>query len=103
MGQVAARWLGAVRVKGKLEPVRIYELMDDKPAAGDLTWIIETFDAGVGLFQKQQWGEARARFRSILARWPEDGPSKAYVEFCDDYEASPPGEGWDGVYVMKHK
>ena len=41
--------------------------------------------------------------KSVLELWPNDGPPVAYMEFCEEYEAHPPGEGWDGVYTMTHK
>lgn len=102
-GRIAARQLGAVRVKGKREPVRIYELMDDKPATGDLAEIIAKFDAGVQAFREQRWADARAKFLEIQADHPDDGPTRAYLGFVDEYEKDPPGEGWDGVYTMTHK
>ncbi len=102
-GQLAVRQLGAVRVKGKSEPVRIYELLDDKPAEGELAEVIRLFDAGVDAFRSQRWQAAREAFRAVLARRPTDGPSHAYLEFVDEYEKDPPGDGWDGVYTMTHK
>jgi len=103
--RVAARVLGAVRVKGKKEPVRIYELHDDKPAApgSELAQVIERFDAGIAAFRSQKWDEARAKFKSVQELWPKDGPSSAYLEFVAEYEAEPPGADWDGVYTMTHK
>lgn len=100
---VASRDLGAVRVKGKREPVKIYELLDDKPAAGELSEVIATFNLGVQAFREQRWQAARDQFHAVLGAWPKDGPSQAYLEFCDEYEQDPPGEGWDGVYTMTHK
>jgi adenylate cyclase len=104
-GKVAARELGAVRVKGKKEPVLIYELLDDKPAAPgtDLATVIREFDAGIAHFRAQRWAEAKAQFRKVQETWANDGPSNAYLEFCEEYEKAPPGEGWDGVYTMTHK
>jgi adenylate cyclase len=101
--QVAARELGAVRVKGKREPVRIYELMDDKPASGELAEVIALFNEGVRAFREQRWEDGRRKFREVLEIEPTDGPCHAYLGFCDDYEKDPPGEGWDGVYTMTHK
>ncbi len=101
--QVAARELGAVRVKGKREPVKIYELMDDKPATGELAGVIALFNEGVRAFREQRWEDGRRKFREVLELEPGDGPCHAYIGFCDDYEKDPPGEGWDGVYTMTHK
>jgi adenylate cyclase len=101
--QVAALCLGAVRVKGKKEPVGIYELLDDKPATGEMAEVIARFNEGVALFQKQEWQAAREKFWEVLAKWPDYGPAHAYVDFVEEYEANPPGEGWDGVYTMTHK
>jgi len=100
---IATRELGAVRVKGKKEPVKIYELLTDSPAQGEMADVIERFNAGIAHFRAQRWDAARAKFREVLAIWPEDGPSKAYLGFCDDYEKAPPGADWDGVYQMTHK
>lgn len=102
-GQLAARELGAIRVKGKKEPVKIFELLDDKPAEGDMLVIVETFNAGIAKFRAQQWEEARQQFRKSLELWPNDGPPQAYIEFCNDMEKAPPGADWDGVYTMTHK
>jgi adenylate cyclase len=102
-GRVAVRELGAVKVKGKNEPVRIYELLDDKPASGELAEAIALFDAGIAAFRAQSWAEARARFEGVLELWPGDGPSLQYLDFVADYAQHPPGEDWDGVYTMTHK
>jgi adenylate cyclase len=102
-GQIAAMQLGAVRVKGKKEPVAIYELHDDKPATGELAEVIALFDKAVALFQEQRWEACREQCRAVLARWPDYGPPHAYIEFCDEYEKHPPGTQWDGVYTMMHK
>jgi class 3 adenylate cyclase/CHASE2 domain-containing sensor protein len=102
-GQVAARELGAVRVKGKKEPVKIFELLDDKPPAGEIGQVIEIFNSGIAKFRTQQWEAARQEFRKVLEIWPNDGPPHAYIDFCNDMEKEPPGTDWDGVYTMTHK
>lgn len=100
---VAVRQLGAVRVKGKNEPVRIYELLDDKPASGELAELCAQFDGGIEHFRAQRWDAAKASFNRVLERWPDDGPAHAYLGFCREYERERPGEDWDGVYTMQHK
>jgi adenylate cyclase len=102
-GMVAARELGAVKVKGKNEPVKIYELMDDKPPTGELAEIIRRFNQGIAHFKKQEWQLARQTFDSVLEMWPKDGPAHAYLDFVAEMEANPPGPDWDGVYTMTHK
>lgn len=102
-GEVTVRELGAVRVKGRSEPVAIYELLDDAPPSGELLELATLFDEGVGLFRMGEWEEARLRFKKVLELRPGDGPSLAYLDFCAEYERTPPGENWDGVYTMAHK
>ena len=42
-------------------------------------------------------------FREALRLHPDDLLSKMYVERCDHLRANPPGEDWEGVWVMQSK
>jgi adenylate cyclase len=103
------RKLDRVRVKGKKEPITIFELASRKEDAEE--WysdVINHFEKGLELYFKQKWDAAKKEFKAGLAMRKEkgkedDGPSKAFIERCDYFKKHPPGKGWDGVWVMKTK
>ena len=103
------RELDLIRVKGKLQPVTIYELfarssdLREDGALADVQARIEHFDEARRLYRDRKWDEARRAFQMILDRWPSDGPSLVYFKRCQDYSAEEPVSDWDGVFVMTHK
>jgi adenylate cyclase len=103
------RELDLIRVKGKLQPVTIYELVgrcaEPGPdgAAQDLHARLELFAQARALYQKRQWENAQRTFEDILAKWPDDGPSRTYWKRCQEYLFEEPPSGWDGVFTMTHK
>lgn len=97
------RELDLIRVKGKLLPVTIYELMGRRETAGDLTELAETFTKGHEAYKLRAWAEAKRWFENVLSRWPEDGPARVFLSRCDEYLAEEPPADWEGIYVMKHK
>lgn len=97
------RELDLIRVKGKLLPVTIYELMGRRETAGDLIELAETFTKGHEAYKLRSWREAKRWFETALSRWPDDGPSRVFLARCDEYLAEEPPADWEGIYVMKHK
>jgi adenylate cyclase len=100
---VHGRWLDAVRVKGKREPVQIYELIGKgAPPPEVATWIAR-FEEGMRLYQKQQWDEAEKAFHEVIRLRTEDPASELYLERVEHFRDEPPPENWDGVYEFKTK
>src|SRR6202167_35673 len=101
------RELDLIRVKGKLQPVTLYELVAARGTPeGDAPGLeehLEFFAQGRACYQKRDWQEAQNVFEQLLKRWPEDGPARMYANRCKDYLVAGPEEDWDGVYVMTHK
>jgi adenylate cyclase len=103
------RELDLIRVKGKLQPVTIYELVGRSAepgpngAAQDLHARLELFAQARALYRKRHWEEAQRTFEDILAKWPDDGPSRTYWKRCQEYLFEEPPSGWDGVFTMIHK
>jgi adenylate cyclase len=93
-----------VRVKGKKEPVRIYELVGRAGQADPqtLSWI-ERFQQGLSAYRHKEWKDAIAHFESVHALKPEDAPANLYIERCKSYQHTPPPADWDGVYIMTTK
>nr|WP_210412798.1 tetratricopeptide repeat protein [Leptospira ognonensis] len=65
--------------------------------------VLALYNEGLTLYKTRKFKEAKESFQKALQIEPHDGPSKLYIERCDDYIAEPPPEDWDGVYNMKTK
>ena len=100
--EIAAREIGRVRVKGRAEPVGIYEPLG---RAGTVTPEIihacEIFADGLTLFRQRNFPEAKARFERASAGG-KDSVSDYYLRLCDEYLQSPPKE-FDGVITFETK
>ena len=97
------RELDLIRVKGKLQPVTIFEVLSGEAAASGGKELVELFGRGREAYKHQDWRAAKTEFEGVLLRWPEDSPSRIFRARCDEYLAEKPVENWDGVYVMKNK
>jgi adenylate cyclase len=42
-------------------------------------------------------------FNDVLALNDHDKAAKMYIERCEHFIANPPGNDWDGVWVMESK
>jgi adenylate cyclase len=102
---IYARQLDLLRVKGKTEPVKVYELMGikEKGIKPEIEGVIEHFQLGFDNYLKQNWDEAIIQFNKVLKLNWDDGPSKRYIQRCELFKGSPPGDDWDGVWTMTTK
>ena len=101
--ELAYRCLDLVRVKGKLEPVRIYEPVGPAnllSAAERET--LDLWDAVLSAYASQQWDIAERQLTQLRAR--DDRKLYAlYAERIAEFRLSPPAAGWDGVYTYTTK
>ena len=97
------RELDRIRVKGKLQPVKIYELLDVADAAPAYHGLLAGFAEALGTYRAQCWREAIEKFEQLLIVYPHDGPSREFLRRCHEYMEHPPAADWDGVYVMETK
>jgi adenylate cyclase len=101
------RELDLIRVKGKSQPVTLYELVAARGTpegdAPDLEQHLEFFAQGRACYRERRWQDAQIVFEKLLERWPDDGPARMYLNRCKEYLVAGPEENWDGVYVMTHK
>ncbi|TQF17563.1 adenylate/guanylate cyclase domain-containing protein [Myxococcus llanfairpwllgwyngyllgogerychwyrndrobwllllantysiliogogogochensis] len=96
-GVVLARELDLLRVKGKQQPVRVFELVGvagTSPAPH-----LVRFAEGLALYRARRFTEARAVFLAS----PEDPPSQRFAARCDTLLVTPPPEDWDGVFTLDSK
>jgi adenylate cyclase len=104
--RILIRELDLIRVKGKLQPVTIYEILtaDIATDAGkEFIELVELFGRGREAYKQRHWGIAKRIFDDVLRRWPKDGPSRVFLARSEEYLSEEPEADWDGVYEMKHK
>lgn len=99
------REVDCVRVKGKLEPVRIHELVGEHSAPHNMVEVVEIFKKGYQCYHDKEFTEAIELFKQAdeAREDGEDPPSQLYIKRSQDYLESPPPEDWDGVFVMTTK
>jgi adenylate cyclase len=102
-GEFVCRVLDKIRVKGKLQPVGIYELLAFKKDAPSYADLLARFHDAQEAYRRKAWHEAIQNFEDLLARYPDDGPSHVFLKRSHEFLREAPDPDWDGVYVMKTK
>ncbi len=102
-GEFVCREIDWVRVKGKNEPVRIYELMSEKPLPENRQKMLENFNKGFEHYHEMKFKEALADFDEGNALEPDDPLCLLYKERCENYIKNTPSSDWDGVFIMTSK
>ncbi|MGK0298132.1 MAG: adenylate cyclase [Gammaproteobacteria bacterium] len=96
--------LDLVRVKGKEQPVAIYEpiaLFDE--ISVDEENEIALFHQCLQHYRQQDWDTAEAILQQLIQEYPERLLYTIYTQRIADYRLDPPGEEWDGVFTHKTK
>jgi adenylate cyclase len=103
--KILGRNLDRIIVKGRTEPVTIYELIQlrDRPVAPDLEKFLQLYAEAHVLYLQRRWNDAIKKLDEALAIRPNDPPTKLYIERARLYSTQPPPKNWDGVFVMKTK
>eukprot|EP00002_Diphylleia_rotans_P039768 TRINITY_DN9309_c0_g1_i2.p1 TRINITY_DN9309_c0_g1~~TRINITY_DN9309_c0_g1_i2.p1 ORF type:complete len:1089 (+),score=218.61 TRINITY_DN9309_c0_g1_i2:44-3310(+) len=106
-GKFVVRELDSIRVVGKKQPIRIYELVREVTSANTLgRWedAIDLFSKGLDLYRQRRFEEAIEMFTTAhRTRVGGDPPSSIFIERCKNLRENPPGEAWDGVWTMDSK
>lgn len=99
------RPLDLLRVKGKKNPVRVYDLIggNEDKITDDEKQMILAYKKGFKNYILKNWQMAIDHFQAALNIRKDDGPSQLYLERCREFKNNPPDEDWDGVYVMHTK
>jgi adenylate cyclase len=101
---IEARELDSIRVVGKNEPIKIYELLGRKGEMEDhIRLILPHFQQGLEHYKNQRWEEGITCFENALNLYEDDGPSLTYFERCITFQYHPPPPDWDGVFAMRTK
>jgi adenylate cyclase len=98
------RKLDRVRVVGINQPVRLYELIEEKGRTEKkVEEAVAVFHKGLAEFEAKDWDKAMKTFAEVLRLLPEDGPSRRYIKECQENKTKPPAASWDGVFNLTTK
>jgi len=102
-GRLVGRELDVVRVKGKQNPVAIYELLGRMEEADAYREPLEVYREALLQFRHKNWQDALELFRKVESWWPGDPPSLLYQKRCRELLEDHPGENWSFVTVLDTK
>lgn len=94
---VVSRELDLVRVKGKQEVVRIFEIVAPAPAVGGWDAVLQQFTRGLAAYRERRWSDAEAFFEEVTRLRPEDGPADLYLRRCRKLKREAPPANWTPV------
>ncbi len=110
---IAFRYLDKIVVKGRSQPVAMYEPTGFMSDLGQETQdCLDCFKQGIDKYLLQDWDGALKMFEKAKGLEPnkpditpgvKDNPSMILIDRCKVMKENPPGDDWDGVYVMTSK
>ncbi len=104
-GTYYTRELDLVVVKGKTQPVAIYEVLDfhNEESYPNMIDALRHFKSGLTKYRQMKWQDAIGEFREVLGLNAKDKAATLYIERSEHFIANPPPADWDGVWVMESK
>jgi adenylate cyclase len=104
-GTYRTREVDRVIVKGKTDPASVFEILDyhTDETFPNLRECLECFREGLASYRRQQWDRAEAAFLEALEHSPGDELTRIYLQRVAQMRAHPPGDEWNGVWVMQTK
>ena len=99
------REVDRIVVKGKTQPVAVYEVLDHHT---DATFphrddVLAHYQRGLDLYRQRAWDDASAAFADALRLHPADSLPKLYQDRCAIYRETPPPADWQGVFTLTSK
>jgi adenylate cyclase len=99
-GEFAFRLLDRVAVKGKHEPVDVYELVGARALVTNELRTATRYEEALRAYFARDFAHARTLLADLVA---DDAPSRVLDGRCTVMIADPPSLEWDGVYAATSK
>ena len=101
---VEARELDSIRVVGKSEPVRVFELLGRKGQLDPVVLELKgRFEQGLGYYRSGAWDEAEKCFNDCLKLKPDDAPARLLISRVRQLRTDPSARQADGVWTLTKK
>lgn len=102
--EIAYRELDLVRVKGKAEPIAIFEPLGSNEGLPEATRReVASWHEALALYRAQYWDQAEALIGGLAGEHPECSLYRLYLERIALLRDNPPTADWDGVTTFKTK
>jgi len=102
--QLVVRPVDIVRVKGRREPVELFEVIAEQSAADEQIWNwVAGYAEALSLYRQRRWAAAKDGFEELAERFPQDEVAKRMASRCISYLLEPPAQNWDGVFNLDSK
>ena len=102
--ELLCRELDYLIVKGKTEPIRVYELIGElDTVSAEMKELIEIYDLGLMFYRERKFKKAIDEFMFALKINPDDGPSQLYLLRSQAYLKKAPPKDWNGIFELKTK
>ncbi len=98
------RQVDNIIVKGKTEPVKVYEVLDyhTKESFPNMIEVLEMFNNAMEYYNDGSWDESIKFFNKAKKANPNDKASIMYIDRCKALKKQNPKD-WNGVWVSKSK
>lgn len=103
-GKILVRKLDKVAVKGRREPVTIYEVIDfmDRVTV-EQKQAVRDFEDALNAYFNKRFDEALEKCQAHLEKHSNDKPTQLLCERSDAFKDHPPTDDWDGRWVFTKK
>ena len=103
--RIWVRELDCIRVKGKTEPISIYELLGlrSKPLTETQERIITHYHQGREFYRRRQFADALAKFGKVLEIDSHNKAAALHLSRCQHLLLNPPINDWDSVWSLTEK
>ncbi len=103
--RIAGRELDLITVKGRTEPLRIFELLQEMDEGFDAqrAKFLSYYAEGIHCYRERRWKDALLNFNAALALQPNDYPTLLHLERATHYKLNPPPKDWNGVFELTTK
>jgi class 3 adenylate cyclase/GAF domain-containing protein len=103
--RVYVRELDYITVKGRNEPVTIYELvgLTSEPLDDRRRQAIDHYERGRHFYRSRQFAQALREFGQVLEVNKDDKAAKLHLDRCQHFLKEAPPEDWDGVWRLTEK
>lgn len=96
---IVCREIDALMVKGRRDPVRIFELLGEEGKVSEAKLLLrDKFSEALYAYRREEWEQAETILRVCLEIAPHDGPSRLCLDRCHLELSSGKGKEFDACF-----